>query len=132
VYGIEAINHHNGWAMAIAGALIVLSGLSVLSFIISQLHKVAEVIEKRGATTPSPALPETAPADIVEEGPALNLDALQADMRPLADALGESFELHLLYAAAEENGSPHVHLTIRSLREAGVLVPQGDGVFKWK
>ena len=132
MYGIEAINHHNGWAMAIAGALIVLSGLSVLSFIISQLHKVVEVIEKRGATTPSTALPETTSADIVEEGPALDIDALQADIRPLADALGESFELHRLYATAEENGFPHVHLTIRSLREAGVLVPQGDGVFKWK
>ena len=132
MYGIEAINHHNGWAMAIAGALIVLSGLGVLSFIISQLHKVVEVIEKRSAPKPSPAPPESAPADIAEERPALDIAALQADIRPLADALGDSFELHRLYAAAEEEGFPHVHLSIRSLREAGVLVPQGDGIFKWK
>ena len=132
MYGIEAINHYNGWAMAIAGALIVLTGLSVLSFIISQLHKVVEVIEKRGVKKQVPAPPQTAPADIVEERPALDIDALQADIRPLADALGGSFELHQLYAVAEEQEFPHVHLTIRSLREAGVLLPQGDGIFKWK
>ena len=132
MYGIEAINHYNGWAMAIAGALIVLTGLSVLSFIISQLHKVVEVIEKRGVKKQVPAPPKPAPADIVEERPALDIDALQADIRPLADALGGSFELHQLYAVAEEQGFPHVHLTIRSLREAGVLLPQGDGIFKWK
>jgi hypothetical protein len=28
VYGIEAINAHNGWSMALAGAIIVMTGLS--------------------------------------------------------------------------------------------------------
>ena len=50
MYGIQAINAHNGWAMALAGALIVMSGLSVLSFIISQLHKVLALLENRKKT----------------------------------------------------------------------------------
>jgi hypothetical protein len=32
--------------MAIAGALIVMAGLTVLSFVISQLHKIAALLEK--------------------------------------------------------------------------------------
>jgi len=40
LYGLQAIAAHNGWAMALAGALIVFSGLVILSFVISQLHKI--------------------------------------------------------------------------------------------
>ena len=54
MYGIEAINHHNGWAMAAAGALIVMFGLSVLSFVISQLHKVVAIIESWTKKRPQP------------------------------------------------------------------------------
>ncbi|MBW1726140.1 MAG: OadG family protein [Deltaproteobacteria bacterium] len=39
MYGLQAIAAYNGWAMALAGALIVFSGLVILSFVISQLHK---------------------------------------------------------------------------------------------
>ena len=46
MYGLEAISAQNGWAMAIAGALIVMAGLTVLSFVISQLHKIAALLEK--------------------------------------------------------------------------------------
>jgi len=46
LYGLEAISAQNGWAMAVAGALIVISGLTVLSLVISQLHKIAAFLEK--------------------------------------------------------------------------------------
>ena len=132
MYGIEAINHHNGWAMALVGALIVMSGLSVLSFIISQLHKVVGLIENRGQKVQQKAAHKDAPADTVDQRSALDIEILTTRYKPLADTLGSSFELSRFYALAEENGLPHVHLTIRSLRAAGVLVPEGDGVFTWK
>ena len=47
MYGIQAITAHNGWAMALAGALIVFSGLIVLSFAISHLHKLLKIFEKQ-------------------------------------------------------------------------------------
>ena len=132
MYGIEAINHYNGWAMALAGALIVMSGLSVLTFIISQLHKVVALIEKRGQKAQQQEAPEAIPVDIVAQRSPLDIEALTTYYLPLADELGSSFELSRFYALARENDLPHVHLTIRSLRDAGVLVPVGDGVFKWK
>jgi hypothetical protein len=131
VYGIEAINHHNGWAMAFAGALIVLFGLAVLSFVISQLHKIVALIENWGKKKPQVTEPqkETSAAQ-----PPCFLDISEAKerYRPLADACGVTFELARLYEIAIDSGLPHVHLTIRSLRESGILVPVGDGVFKWQ
>ena len=63
MYGIQAINAHNGWSMAIAGALIVMSGLSILSLIISQLHKGLALMENRhkAGDIDAPALPEPTP-----------------------------------------------------------------------
>jgi Na+-transporting methylmalonyl-CoA/oxaloacetate decarboxylase gamma subunit len=45
--GIENITSNNGWAMAAVGATIVFLGLVVLSFVISQIHKVLKLWEDR-------------------------------------------------------------------------------------
>lgn len=131
MYGIEAINHHNGWAMAAAGALIVMFGLAVLSFVISQLHKIVALIEnwsnKRGQ--PIETQLET---DTAQKRSLLDINALRKRYRPLTADLGEPFDLVRLYEIATDSGLPHVHLAIRSLREAGVLMPVGDGMFKWQ
>jgi hypothetical protein len=46
--------------------------------------------------------------------------------------LGPTFPLTPLYRLSERAQLPHPYLTIRSLREAGLLLPQGDGLFSWK
>lgn len=131
MYGIEAINHHNGWAMAAAGALIVMFGLSVLSFVISQLHKVVAMIENwaNKKTQPVETKVET---DTAQPRYLLDIDELRKRYRLLSAEFGETFELKRLYEIATESGLPHVHLAIRSLREAGILLPVGDGMFKWQ
>ena len=45
MYGLEAINAHNGWAMALTGAIIVMTGRTVLSTIISQLHRIVDMMQ---------------------------------------------------------------------------------------
>ncbi len=129
--GIEAINYYNGWAMAIVGALIVLFGLAVLSFVISQLHKIVALIENWGKKKPQVTEPgiQTSAA---HQPSFLDINEAQERYRPLAADCGVTFELARLYEIAIDSGLPHVHLTIRSLRESGVLVPVGDGVFKWQ
>jgi hypothetical protein len=138
LYGFEAIAAHNGWAMALAGALIVMSGLAVLSLVISQLHWIVDLLEFRrknhkktqngfqaGQVGDSQkfALPQRSAEDFMETA---NL------YKPLVEQLGPSFKLSELYAVSNKHNLPHPHLTIKSLREAGILVPQGDGVFSWK
>ena len=48
MFGIDNITNNNGWAMAVVGATTVFLGLVVLSFVISQIHKILELWENRG------------------------------------------------------------------------------------
>ncbi len=137
MYGLEAISAYNGWAMAFAGALIVLSGLSVLSVIISQLHKVVAILKYRKEKQKQRKelsrsheaeekqewiIPDRFPKDIGEAA---------GIYRPLIDQLEEPFRLSQLYEISRKNNLPHPYLTIRSFREAGILVNVGDGFFTW-
>lgn len=130
MYGIEAINAVNGWAMAAVGALIVFSGLVLLSFVISQLHKFVPLLEKFGekkvasegeAPTTPPAPPQR-PPDIREQATLF---------QPIIESLDPSFPLSELYSQAQEHNIPHPHLTISAFRDAGILVPLGNGIFSW-
>jgi hypothetical protein len=134
LYGFDAISAHNGWAMAITGALIVMSGLAVLAFVISQLHKIAAFlekgVEKRSAKRQAV---KTAPKEaVVPKPPAFDIDEARARLKPLVAELGEPFELTNLYELANSVELPHVHLSIRSLRESGVIVPTGEDRFVWR
>lgn len=131
MYGIEAINAHNGWSIAVIGAGIVFTGLVVLSIAISQLHKLLLFWDKRDeffklngrkadehSDTTSP---EQFPADIYE---------VAEIYKPVFAKLGDSFQLADLYAIARKYNFPHPHLTIKEFRQAGIMLPLGDGCFK--
>lgn len=124
--GLEAISAHNGWAMAITGAIIVMCGLSVLSFIISQLHKIIELFEKRKAQAP-PSTQSSDDIDILND-----LAAATRLYQPMTADLGDTFHLSQLYRIFEREKLPHPHLTIRALRAAGYLMSAGEGIFRWK
>jgi hypothetical protein len=47
MYGLAAIQQANGWAMAGAGACIVLTGLTVLSFLISMIPRLTGLFEEK-------------------------------------------------------------------------------------
>ena len=118
--------------MALAGALIVFSGLIVLSFAISQLHKLLKLFDKKrdAAAVPAQPAPE-APAPVAVD---LLTDpvALAESYQPLVDELGETFQLADLYALAARDDLPHPHLSIKALRDAHRLVAQGEGLFTWQ
>jgi len=123
--------------MAFIGALIVLCGLAVLSLIISQLHKVIALFEKR--ETEAEAEPETGRAgdngqirQMIENCNLLDMADATSVYQLLIEKLEQPFPLQSLYELAQQNGVPHVHLTIKSLRETGRLIPKGDGLFAWR
>ncbi|MBI9087473.1 MAG: OadG family protein [Desulfobacterales bacterium] len=132
MYGLQAISANNGWAMALVGALIVISGLGVLSFIISQLHKVVALLDK----SPSPDMTQT-PLDDTQRALAIpdhmpdDVHQVAAFYRTLTDQMESPFEIQRLYALSVENNFPHPHLTLRALREAGLMIPAGEGRFTW-
>ncbi len=116
--------------MAITGPLIVMSGLTILSIIISQLHKLVALFEKKDIQATEPAdgskdeisIPKVLPIDISETA---------AIYQQLIDRLEQPFELKDLYRVAEENNFPHPVLTVSRFREAGILKQAGEGVFIW-
>ena len=135
MYGFEAITVHNGWAMALAGALIVFSGLVVLSLAISQIHKILTLFEKKEKEVDFPqdlkapeedkpliSLPKQLPSDLNE---------IARLYQPLIDELGETFYLSNLYEIARKNKFPHPHITLTAFRESEILIPYGEGVFTW-
>jgi len=128
--GFEAISYYNGWAQAVTGILIVMTGLSCLALIISQLYKVVNYVEnfgKKQIPAHNNETAENAPPDLMDA----DLHQLGELSRPYVEKLGDSFQLRELYDIFQKNSLPHPHLTIRSLRESGKIVPLGDGAFCW-
>ena len=129
MFSFQTITANNGWAMAFAGALIVMTGLTVLSFIISQLHRLVGVIEKKESASDEKT-PDSATAGPPEQFPD-DLDEVAILYEPLISQLPADFQLEALFELTKENDFPHAHLTIRAFRDAGKLVAQGEGKFSW-
>ncbi len=123
--------------MAFVGATIVFLGLVVLSFVISQIHKILELLEKRGETKvptkAEPARPEIpkikSPVYKIPQLPTVN--DLISIYRPLVEQLNEPFELPQLFEISNKMNLAHPHLSIKQLWDADVLIAQGDGTFTW-
>jgi Na+-transporting methylmalonyl-CoA/oxaloacetate decarboxylase gamma subunit len=135
VLGIDAITANNGWAMAFTGACIVMAGLALLAFVISQLHKIIALTEGRGKKHTVPE-PEPTPPSVDMSAAEIDiLDDLSAAARiysSLTRDLGEVFPLTQLYQIFQKENLPHPHITIMALRGAGFLVPVEEGNFTWK
>jgi hypothetical protein len=135
--GIENITNNNGWAMAVVGASIVFLGLVVLSFVISQIHKVLKLWDEREKYLDRfkkkiPAVEkEEFDHPVYKEHHLPTVDELANTYRPLVEKLEEPFKLSQLFEIAHKIDLPHPHLSIQRLQEADILVAQGDGTFTW-
>lgn len=120
--------------MAITGPLIVMSGLAILSIIISQLHKLTAIFDKKDKQST-----ETTDKNKAENKDKINVpkrlpdDILETAQiyQPLIDKLEQPFKLVDLYQIAEKNSFPHPTLTVSRFREAGILLNEGEGLFTW-
>ncbi len=128
--GLEAIAHHNGWAIAAVGISIVFTGLTVLSIIISQLHKVLTFWDERKThyerlkdRWQKEELPDFALAQDIEES--------ARQFRLLTDRLGEHFPLPKLLELAQKCGLAHPHSAMNDLLITKRIVPDGKGYFVW-
>ena len=134
MFGIDNITHNNGWALAVVGASTVFMGLVVLSFVISQIHKILELWENRGTylsggkkQTPSEKIERPA----YQEPHLPTAKELVSIYRPLVEQLKAPFQLVQLFEKTKKMDLPHPHLSIKCLQEADILVARGDGTFTW-
>ena len=137
MYGLEAINAANGWAMAYTGAIIVFSGLVVLSFVVSQLNRILgfweSFIKNFKPTQQSKQTDEIKDEDtfVVPHCVPSDINKAAQYYSPVIKELEQPFELTSLYAISQQKGFPHPHITISCFRQANILVPEGDGLFRW-
>ncbi len=131
MFSIENITSNNGWAMAVVGATTVFLGLAILSFVISQIHKILKLWENRNQKQASPAEPPEDKAPAFREQRLPTAQELCSIYRPLVEQLKEPFQLIQLFEKTKEMDLPHAHLSIKCLQEADILVAQGDGTFIW-
>ena len=124
--------------MAVVGAAIVFMGLVILSFVISQIHKILELWEQRDkffARNKKGLVPaaesQGIEATAIKENHLPTVKELASIYRPLVTQLKEPFKIVQLFEISKKMDLPHPHLSIRSLQEAGILVAQGDGMFTW-
>ena len=138
MYGLEAIAAHNGWAQAATGAVIVICGLATLSIVISFLPKLVSLFEKEKVSSGVESQNTTFKKTETKNIEISNIDILQNISKTaisytiFIEPLGESFKLSDLYQTFKKNDLPHPHLTIRSFREAGFILPVSNGQFTWK
>lgn len=132
MYGIAAINQANGWAMAGAGACIVLIGLAVLSFLISMIPRLTAFLEPKAPQPIKPPPPEKAPPP---QAPPADLDDVSAEAATymaLTEDLGTEFNLVDVHRKSRVAGLAHPHLSICRFRDAGILIPVGNDRFSWQ
>ena len=132
MYGLTAIQQANGWAMAGAGACIVLAGLAVLSFLISMIPRFTSLFEEKPPSPPETVAKETKPETTVADKFPDDLKTVSTIYIALTEDMGNEFSLVDLHRVTKEVGLPHPHLSINRFRDAGILVPVGEGQFTWK
>jgi hypothetical protein len=137
LFGLENITNNDGWAIAAVGASIVFSGLVVLSFVISQIHKILQMWDDREKYLNRFKKPVSADGaeefdtQVYEERHLPPVDELASTYRPLVEKLQRPFKLSELHKIANQMDLPHPHLSIQRLQEAEILIIDDDGTFTW-
>jgi hypothetical protein len=132
LYGLAAIQQANGWAMAGAGACIVLTGLAVLSLLISMIPRLTGLLEKKAPPPAESPTEADQPEMIVPDKLPDDIAAASTIYISLTEDLGASFSLVDLHRKSKKVGLPHPHLSINRFRDAGILAAVGEGNFTWK
>lgn len=148
--GLENISAHNGWAMAAVGISIVFSGLILLSFVISQLHRILALFErwyirahkknhknlKKADEKCDTELPATMTVDKTTAPHKMTDDKQLFEVirnyKLITHRIGEPFSLPKLLDLAEKRGLNKPYSTVNMLIASEDIVPDDNGFFVWK
>ena len=137
MFGIKAISAQNGWQYALLGVCIVFSGLILLSFVLSQLHKLLSLWENRSSI--GQQLKERLKKETFFEEPEATKPEESSDLmesmlhyQMLVERIGDPFALPRLLRLAEKSGLHRPHATINELLRTGIILPDKNGYYTWK
>ncbi|CCK79164.1 OadG family protein [Desulfobacula toluolica] len=143
MYGIEAINANNGWAISIVGVSIVFSGLVTLSLVISRLYKVLALWENPSlikeffsAKKPEDDFEEVSidiPAEMkVEDIKDLaGFKEVAKQFALLVRTMEDHFSLSRLLHLAKTSDLKDPHENLNNLLATRIIISDGAGLFTW-
>jgi len=135
LYGLEAINANNGWAISVVGITIVFSGLVCLSALISQLHKLVALYDNPGKIKNLFVSRSESAARAGTPKAHLDLTEVQKQVcrqyNLLAQTMDDVISLPKLLRMAELSGLKDPHANINLLLKSGILCADEQGYFRW-
>jgi len=139
LYGLEAINASNGWAISVVGVTIVFSGLVTLSFVIAQLHKVLDIWENPSKikalfkTKQTQKYLDNSEQKLISKK--IVFSETQKDVAKqfalLARTMENHFSLPRLLQLAVLSGLKDPHINLNTLLKTNIIIPDGSGFFTW-
>ncbi len=135
LYGLEAINTHNGWAISVVGVTIVFTGLVSLSVLIAQLHKLVALYDNPGRIKKLFASKSKSAGKAGTPKKHLVLTEAQKQIcrqyNLLVQTMDDVISLPKLLRMAELSGLKEPHANINFLVKSGILCADEQGYFRW-
>lgn len=128
MYGLEAIEANNGWAISIVGTSIVFSGLVLLALSISRIHKLLDIWENRNNISlfkkKNPQSGAPAPRFLSERE-----RESAGQFYLLIKTMDDHFPLPRLLYMAEMSGIERPHSNLNRLLKTKIIKPDLDGFY---
>ena len=138
MYGLEAINASNGWAISVVGITIVFSGLVMLATVIAQLHKALALWENPSqfkrifqAKKPEKMSAEDKTAQTVRLSLTDDQKEVVKQLFLLARTMEDHFSLSRLLHLAKISDLKDPYENLNMLSKTRIILPDGDGFFTW-
>lgn len=128
MYGLEAIEANNGWAISVIGTSIVFTGLVLLSMAISRIHKFLDIWDNRDNIQLFKKKPTQSTAPLT-----LSLTERERESAGqfylLIKNMDDHFSLQRLLYLAEISGIERPHSNLSRLLKTKIIKPDLDGFY---
>ncbi|MFH2060367.1 MAG: OadG family protein [Pseudomonadota bacterium] len=138
MYGLEAINASNGWAISGVGISIVFTGLVMLAFVISQLHMFLALWEdpsKFKKLFQTKKIVKPSKEDEMAQAARTALTGHQKEVIKqfsfLVRTMDDHFSLSRLLYLAKISDLKDPYENLNNLYKTKIIIPDGDGFFTW-
>ena len=132
MYGLEAIDANNGWAISMVGITIVFTGLVTLATVIAQLYKVLNLWKNLGKTSQFFRSSKKETEKTVGVYVITNAQKETAkQFHLLVRSMEDNFSLSRLLYLSEISGLKDPHSVLTILLKSRIIKPDAEGYFCW-
>jgi Na+-transporting methylmalonyl-CoA/oxaloacetate decarboxylase gamma subunit len=132
LFGFEAIIAHDGLGISVIGISTVFVSLMLLSFAVSQIHKLIELWDKKNTYYQRLKKPQQKDQKTPSDMPVpQDVQSASGQYKLLIEWIGEPFPLPKLLDLSEKCGLSRPHSTINELLKCKLIMPDENGYYVW-